>query len=356
MTISPSLIPELDDIVSRGDPKRRADAARRVSELFLQGAANFRPDHVDLFDGVLTDLVPHAELEARAELAERLSLLANAPRGLVGQFAHDDEIAIAGPLLRRSPLVDEKMLIEIASEKGQEHLLAMAERPTLSTDLTDVMVTRGDRDVIRRTAGNAGAAFSSSSYSTLIKRAGQDGVLTIRLGQRDDLSSEHLRELLSGSIDVVRRRLFQVVKPERQADIRQAMTIINAPSEREERRDFSSAQRTVVKLHREGALGEGALLNFARAFKYEESIAALSAMTGVRIETLHRLISGERFDPILIAGKSIDLEWATVRALILLRLGSNRPGSPTDIEEARMNYVRLMPSTAQRVLAFWKTR
>lgn len=356
MSISPSLIPELDDIVSRGDPKRRADAARRVSELFLQGAANFRPDHVDLFDGVLTNLVPHAELEARAELAERLSLLANAPRGLVGQLAHDDEIAIAGPLLRRSPLVDEKMLIEIASEKGQEHLLAMAERPTLSTDLTDVMVTRGDRDVIRRTAGNAGAAFSSSSYSTLIKRAGQDGVLTIRLGQRDDLSSEHLRELLSGSIDVVRRRLFQVVKPERQADIRQAMTIINAPSEREERRDFSSAQRTVVKLHREGALGEGALLNFARAFKYEESIAALSAMTGVRIETLHRLISGERFDPILIAGKSIDLEWATVRALILLRLGSNRPASPTDIEEARMNYVRLMPSTAQRVLAFWKTR
>ena len=88
MIISPSLIPELDDIVSRGDPKRRADAARRISELFLQGAASFRSDHVDLFDGVLTSLVPHAELAARAELAERLSMLANAPRGLVGQLAH----------------------------------------------------------------------------------------------------------------------------------------------------------------------------------------------------------------------------------------------------------------------------
>ena len=163
MIISPSLIPELDDIIGGGDPQRRADAARRVSELFLQGAANFRPDHVDLFDGVLTSLVPHAEIEARAQLAERLSLLTNAPRGLVGQLAHDDEIAIAGPLLRRSPLIDERMLIEIASEKGQGHLLAMAERPTLSTDLTDIMVARGDRDVVRRAAGNAGAAFSSSS-------------------------------------------------------------------------------------------------------------------------------------------------------------------------------------------------
>jgi uncharacterized protein (DUF2336 family) len=356
MTISPSLIPELDDIVSRGDPKRRADAARRVSELFLQGAASFGADHVDLFDGVLTSLVPHAELEARADLAERLSTLSNAPRGLVGQLAHEDEIAIAGPLLRRSPLVDEKMLVEIASVKGQEHLLAMAERPTLSTDLTDVIVARGDRDVVRRAAGNAGAAFSSSSYSTLIKRAGQDGVLTIRLGQRDDLSSENLKELLSGSIDVIRRRLFQVVKPERQADIKQAMTAITAASEREERRDFMSAQRTVLKLHREGMLGEGALLNFARAFKYEESIAALSTLTGVKIETLDRLISGERYDPILIAGKSVDLEWATVRALILLRLGPNRTTPPADIENARMNYVRLMPTTAQRVVAFWKTR
>ena len=161
MIISPSLIPELDDIVSRGDPKRRADAARRISELFLQGAASFRSDHVDLFDGVLTSLVPHAEIAERAELAERLSVLANAPRGLVGQLAHDDEIAIAGPLLRRSPVIDEKMLIEIASMKGQDHLLAMAERPTLSTDLTDVIVARGDRDVVRRAAGNAGAAFSS---------------------------------------------------------------------------------------------------------------------------------------------------------------------------------------------------
>jgi uncharacterized protein (DUF2336 family) len=240
--------------------------------------------------------------------------------------------------------------------KGQGHLLAMAERPTLSADLTDVIVARGDRAVVRRAAGNAGAAFSENSYSTLIKRAGQDGVLTIRLGQRDDLSPAQLKDLLSGSIDVIRRRLFKVVKPERQADIRQAMTAITGPSEREKRRDFMPAQRTVVKLRREGMLGEGALLNFARAFKYEESIAALSAMTGVKIETLDRLISGDRDDPLLIAGKTIDLEWATVRALILLRLGPNRTAAPADIENARVNYARLMPSTAQRVVAFWKTR
>ena len=356
MTTAPALILELDDIVRHGDPARRADAARRISDLFLQGAASFGSDHVELFDGVLTSLVPHTEFSDRAELAERLSVLANAPRGLVGQLAHEDEIAIAGPLLRRSPVIDEQMLIEIASEKSQGHLLAMAERPTLSSNLTDVIVARGDRNVVRRTAGNAGANFSPDGYSTLIKRAGQDGVLTIRLGQREDLSPDQLKDLLSGSIDVVRRRLLTVVTPERQAGIKQAMSAITGVTQRAESRDFRAAQRTVLALHRDGALGEGALLNFAKVFKYEESVAALSAMSGVKIETLDRLISGDRYDPILVAGKNVGLEWATVRALIMLRLGPNRTAAPTDIEIARANYTRLMPSTAERVVSFWKTR
>jgi uncharacterized protein (DUF2336 family) len=357
MSVAPSLIPGLDEIVKYGDPKRRAEAARRIADLFLVGAANFRSDHVDLFDSVLTDLVPHTDLAARADLAERLSILANAPRALVGQLAREDEIAIAGPLLRRSPVIDEKALIEIARMKGQGHLLAMSERPTLSPDLTDVIVRRGDREAVRRAAGNAGALFSQAGYSALIKRAGHDGVLTLTVGQRDDLSAAQLKDLLSGSIDIIRRRLFEVVKPVRQEEIKQAISEISGDVEEvESRRDFAPAQRSILALHNAGELNEAALLGFAKSHKYEESVVALSAMSGVKIATLDRLIAGDRHDPILIVGKAIGLEWATVRALILLRLGPSRVPSPADIESARVNFSRLMPSTAERVVGFWQTR
>src|SRR5205823_5435967 len=135
----------------------------------------------------------------------------------------------------------------------------------------DVMISRGDRDVVRKTAKNKGAAFSQAGYSTLIKRAGQDGVLTLAVGQRDDLSDQHLKELLEGSIDVIRRRLFDVVKPARQAAIKQAMTDISgvmAPVEG--RRNFEPAQRAILALHGAGELNETALLGFAKAHKYEE--------------------------------------------------------------------------------------
>jgi len=233
----------------------------------------------------------------------------------------------------------------------------MSERSTLSTGLTDVILRRGEREVVRRAAGNAGAHFSQAGYSALIKRAGHDGVLTLTVGRRDDLSALQLKDLLAGSVDVIRRRLFEVVKPARQAAIKQAMSEISGvPEKVETRRDFAPAQRAILALHSAGELNEAALLGFAKAHKYEESIAALSALSAVKIATLDRLISGDRHDPVLIVGKAVGLEWATVRALILLRLGPARVPSPTDIENVRVNFARLMPSTAERVVNFWQTR
>jgi len=279
MTVATSLIPGLDDMVKNGDPRRLAEAARRIAALFLQDAAHLVPRHVEFFDGLLVDLVPHAELKERVELAERLSQLANAPRILVGQMARENELLVAGPLLRRSPVIDDALLLEIARARGQGHLLALSERASLSADLTDVIMVRGDRDVVRRTAGNSGARFSERGYSTLVQRANGDGVLTLTVGQRSDLSEAHLKELLAGSLDVIRRRLFDVARPGRQAEIKSAMSELSGlPVHFESSRDFVPAQRTILKLHASGDLNEAALIGFAKAFQYEESIAALAAM------------------------------------------------------------------------------
>ncbi len=357
MTVATSLIPGLDEIVKRGDPRRRGEIASAISALFLQDPSKLRPELVGLFDDLLIDLVPHAELAARVDLAERFSRIANAPPHLVSQLARENEIMVAGPVLRRSPVLDDAALVEIARLKGQGHLLAMTERPTLSTVITDVLVERGDRDVVRRAAGNAGANFSADGYSELIKRASHDGVLTLKIGQREDLSGDHLKELLNGTLDVIRRRLSTVVNPARQVEIKRAMVAIEeAARPAGPRRDFADAQRTVLGLHRGGHLGESALLGFAKAHKYEESVATLSAMAGVKLPILDRLISGDRYDPVLVLGRVLNLGWPTVRALILMWYGPHRTPADADIEQARVNFTRLMPATAERVVNFWRNR
>jgi uncharacterized protein (DUF2336 family) len=357
MTVASSLFPDLDDIVKRGDPKRLAKVSRGIADLFMHGSASFQPSHIELFDHILTGIVPQTEIAARADLAERLSAIVNAPPMLIGQLAREDNISVAGPVLRRSPVLDEHALVEIARMKGQDHLLAMTERPKLAPSLTDVMVQRGERDVIRRAAANTGAAFSPIGYSALVKRAAKDGVLTLTVGQRQDLPDRLLKELLTGTVDVVRRRLFDMAEPGRQAAVAKAMGEMSGKTRQaEKQRDFTPAQRTILMLYRAGDLDEGALLGFAKAYRYSETVAAMSAMSGVPIAAVDRLMSGDRHDPILIISKAIGLDWSTVRALVLLRLGPARIPASADIDNVRANFLRLSPSTAERVVSFWRVR
>jgi hypothetical protein len=211
--------------------------------------------------------------------------------------------------------------------------------------------------VVRRVAGNAGARFSQAGYSGLIRRTGEDGVLALAVGRRDDISLPMLKDLLERSAEAVRRRLFELAKPETRVAISRLLAEISgAIKPLAGPRNFAPAQLAIVKLHRAGELNEATLLGFAKAHQYEEAVAALSTLSRVRIATVDHLVMGERHDPILILGKSIGLGWATVRALILLRLGPARGLSAPDLEEARVNFEQLVPSTAQRVLDFWRMR
>jgi uncharacterized protein (DUF2336 family) len=240
---------------------------------------------------------------------------------------------------------------------GQAHLFAISERTTLGVPVTDVLVRRGEREVIRSLAANDGAHLSNQSYAKLINRAGGDGVLAIAMGKRQDLSDEMLRELLEGSVDLVRRRLFEAAPPLRKASIAQAMIAVSggAPAE-SSRPDFAPAQREIVELHRAGRLNKEALLEFARTRKYEETVAVLSAISAIPVSAVDKIVSGERRDSILVLGKALGLDWPTVRALLALRSPEARISSATDLDLARANFERLAPATAQRVVKFWKGR
>jgi uncharacterized protein (DUF2336 family) len=350
-------VSELDDVVAQADPARRADVARRICDLFVQGAATFRSEHVALFDGVLLKLAGEGDVDIRSELAQRFCSMSNAPPALIGRLAQDEDIGIAGPLLRRSMLIDDPTLVELAKNRGQTHLMAIAARASISSPITDVILRRGDRDVVRAVAGNAGAAFSAAGFGGLIRRATQDDMLAVTVGGRNDLPPLHLKNLLACATEAARRRLITSARPSTRIAINRAIReLAGEPTKPVMRRDFAPAQRTVAALLTKDSLGEAAVQGFAKAHQYEETIAALSAMTAVRISTLDQLVSGERHDPVLIIGKALGFDWATVNVLIELRLGPDRAAASPDIEEARHNFEHLAPQTTHRVLGFWRLR
>ena len=63
-------------------------------------------------------------------------------------------------------------------------------------------------------ARKAGAHFSTDGYSTLIQRANRDGVLTLAVGQRADLSPEQVSFLTYGrGVDTTRMRVVLGFEP-----------------------------------------------------------------------------------------------------------------------------------------------
>ena len=368
MSAAESLIPELED-VARGPLERRTKTVQRIANLFVDGAAQFQEEHVQLFDDVLTRLVAEIETKARTALAAQLAPIENAPPRLMRAFARDDDISVAGPVLLQSPRLADDDLLEVARGKSQAHLLAISERQGVPAAVTDVLVARGDQDVVHNVAGNRSAQFSDGSLSTLVERAHDDGALAEAIGARDDIPPHLFRALLTRASAMVQQRLLAAARPETRTEIKRVLEKVTQEVAQDAdrvadrvageavraapKRDYAAAHRAVLQLHREGELDEARLAAFAQDRKFEETVAALSILCGISVEVADRLIDGERADPVLILCRAAGYSWPTARAIIKARPGARGTSAPS-LDTAFTNFEKLSPATAQRVLRFWQ--
>lgn len=356
MSASVSLIPELEDAIQHGTYERRALMVRRIANLFVDGAPAFSEDHIGLFDDVLCRLIVEVESKARAEMAQTLAPMGNAPTELMRQLANDDDILVAGPVITQSSRLQETDLVDIAKTKGQAHLFAVSGRDNIGTAITDVLVRRGDPEVVRNVADNQTAKLSEGGFSALVQRAEGDGVLAEKVGARADIPPHLFRDLLVRATAVVQQRLLAAAKPDTKAEIQRVLDKVSkefgktGPS-----RDYSAAMRMVLELDQAGKLGEPELTEFAKERKYEETVAAISVLCGVPIETADRLMGGDRPDPILILCKAASFGWQTARAIIMAR-PSAKGTSSQSLDAAYSNFEKLSSPTAQRVVRFWQVK
>ena len=356
MAAAASLIPELERVLQQGSPERCAEMLTRITDLFIDGAIHFNADHVQLFDDVFSRLISDIETRARAELSQRLAPVDNAPAGVVRRLAYDDDISVAAPVLEQSHRLDESDLFEIASTKGQAHLLAISGRDGIGEAVTDVLVRRGDREVARTVADNMHARLSEKGFTTLVERAANDGVLAEKVGQREDIPPRLFRHLLLQATEVVQQRLLAKARPETAAEIRRVLAKVSEEiGARSAPRDYTQAHESVLALQREGKLNEAALGEYAKAGLFEETVVALSLLCSVPIDTVERLMAGDRPDPILILCKAAGFGWQTVRAIVLAR-PSGKTATNHSLDAAFTNFDRLSPATAQRVTRFWQIR
>ena len=182
------LVQEFETALASGSVARRTDILARITGLFIDSADRYTADQIELFGDVMIRLVRTVVAKARAEVAERLAPVAKAPSHLIRVLAFDDDAAVANSVLSQSERLTEHDLLQAARTKSQRHLLAIARRRSLSEAVTDILVERGDDEVVRLLAGHSGAQFSKAGLRRLVDRRSRDGgVAPAELGSRTDI-------------------------------------------------------------------------------------------------------------------------------------------------------------------------
>ena len=351
------LLEELESALASGTSTRRIEILTRITDLFISGAPHYSEDQISVFDDVMARLVQTIEERARAKLAHRLAPIANAPSNVIYLLAFDDNIDVASPVLAQSERLNEGHLLANARTKSQRHLFAISQRKSLSEALTDVLVERGDRDVVHSVAANSGARFSDAGFRMLVSRSTGDDALATEVGLRRDIPRPLFLTLLEKASSTVRDRLT-AENPEAGTAIQGAVAeVVDGirDNARKASPDFAAAQEAVERQNRIRRIGEAEIYQYARERKFEETAIALSLMCDTPIDVVERALLDPGAEIVLILAKVAGLSSTTTKAILLLR-AADRGMSAKDLEQALSSFNRLQPDTARRVLGFFRTR
>lgn len=347
------LIQQLDSSISNSTDERRSAMLRHLTDLFLVGSDQYSDEEIDLIDDVFVRLVRTIEESSRALLAIRLGPVSSAPPKILRLLACDDVIEVASPVLTQADRLDTETLIECARTKNQEHLLAISRRKSLPEALTDVLVVRGDQQVVLSTAKNGGARFSGNGFNTLVIRSKGDDQLAACVGARPDLPPQLFERLLETASATVRTRLEgerKFAKSEIAKVVDEVTDRIQVESTRKPM-SYAAAQVLAESLQRAGRLDFAKIEEFATVGRFEELVASLSLLSNVPTSVIEGNLRDTNAQLLLVVAKAIGLPWETTRVIMMLAAKRYRR-STTGIDQAMPSFNRLRQSTAQQILDF----
>lgn len=351
-----NLLDELQNVLAHGTVARRVETLRRVTDLFTRGAEDYNDEQIEVFDDVFHCLIDQIEVSARALLANRVAPIPKAPPRLIYTLAFDDAIEVAAPVLSQSERLNDDMLIENARSKSQGHLLAISKRKTLSDAVTDVLVERGNNEVVESAVNNPGAEFSDKGFTQLVTRAEGNDNLAAQLGARRGIPHQHYLKLIARASDSVRERL-RAANPLAADDIMIAVdeAALDAEARTGEISEAAArAQQLVKSLFLDGRLDEKQIAAFAQTGKFEETSTAIAMRANVPITTVETMIIESRLEGLMVLAKVAGLSWPTLKLILSMRhVAGDDLGH---IDDHRSSYDMLRLSTAQQVLRFHRMR
>jgi hypothetical protein len=346
--VSINLISDLEHAIAAGSDKTGA-MLQRITDLFLLDAGHYSADQLAVYDEVLSALIDKIGVAARAKLAQRLAPIGAAPTKAIRSLALDSEIEVAEPVLSRSSALDDETLGRCIAINGQQHLLAIATRNTLSEAVSGQLVEKGNRQVLGILTNNPGAAISDPSYGVLVQKSVGDDWLSTCVAKRNDIPEHHFRELMSKASEVVRQELM-AGNPEHSEVIKQ-MFPADGPLTRSKGDNSIKNYGSVERVVKSQPITEAVVKEYSEAKKVDEVVVSIAQLSSLSVYEVERLFVGRWSSPVAIILKAIGFHLSTIDAIYRSRLTENEVVG-SDLVRTKAEFIAISRATAERIMRF----
>jgi uncharacterized protein (DUF2336 family) len=351
---SGAIVQQLAQLGAEKSSEKRLALLRSVADLYFARA--IRPTLAEeyLFTEIANSVMRRLQPAQRPQVSEKLCESDRVPHELALTLASDANIAVARPILARSPVLTEADILRLAQASSDDHLEAIATRPSLSSRITDVLIDRGSNKVLRTVSGNAGAEVSETGLRRLVDRARHDDELCLSLADRGDLTPAVLEQLEA----IVCERAEQQGSDhagDAIAALRARAQALISEELGKRRANISSTERIIAAIDAKTlSVDEGLtpLLDGGRLLDVATVVAHL-----LRFERnfIFQQIAAGDLNTVLLAFRALDVSFENLQATLLLRARKRRGDKAAEVL-TRTDYEAVDLASAQRAMRFLKVR
>ena len=352
-----SRLKELIAVAKEGSTEKRTGLLREITDVFMAAPDRYTSSEMQHFDVILSKVTESVEIALRAEIADKLADVPNAPRNLIRQLAHD-EISVAQPILERSLALSEDDLVAVIRQRGQDHLKAISRRREVPEKLSSELVERGDKEVLVTLAGNKGAQFSGETMNKLVDHSRAISELQEPLAGRYDLPPQLLTQMYFFVSSALKREILKrsdMLDPSLidEAIEGNRLKIINRAVD-DAHTEIAAAQKFIQEQIRLGAINETMLKDLMERRRSTEFLLAFSHYVGVDPSTAQRIMQDKTFESLAIACRAASMERSTFAKLVF---GLQRSESEQQKALRILDlYLKVPAEAAERVMRFWRVR
>ena len=206
-----------------------------------------------------------------------------------------DEIDVAAPILRNSPVLNDDVIADIIRNKPEPYALAIADRRPLQEAMADLLVDlKGTRGVTARLLDNDEADLSEASLLALREWVRSDPDIKERLRRRPNLPFAFVDQSIAELAEMVHwPSLIQRTMTRSEATLLQdqvdGTTGYRCPSGSKR---FDLLSQPLKDGFEKGTLDPPALLAFLRNRDINRLECGFSILTGLDLRTVRRLLYG----------------------------------------------------------------